>query len=46
MSGALAIAATLDTLRVRLEALRDEQTQNDAEFAERLIEEEEIEDDD
>src|SRR5208282_2668025 len=44
-SSSQAIAATLDTLRTRLEALRDEQTLNDAEFAERLIEAEEIEDD-
>jgi ERCC4-related helicase len=44
-SSSLAIAATLDTLRGRLEELRDEQTQNDPEFAERLIETEEIEDD-
>jgi hypothetical protein len=44
-SSSLAIAATLDTLRVRLEALRDEQTQSDPEFAERLIEAEDIEDD-
>ena len=44
-SSSQAIAATLDTLRTRLEVLRDERTQNDAEFAERLIEAEEIEDD-
>lgn len=44
-SSSQAIAATLDTLRERLEALRDEQTQSDPEFAERLIESEEIEDD-
>lgn len=44
-SSSQAIAATLDTLRERLEALRDEQAQSDREFAERLIESEEIEDD-
>ena len=44
-SSSQAIAATLDTLRARLEALRDEQTQNDPELAERLIEAEDIEDD-
>jgi len=44
-SSSQAIAATLDTLRVRLEALRDEQARSDPEFTERLIEAEEIEDD-
>ena len=44
-SSSQAIAATLDTLRTRLETLRDEHTQNDPEFAERLIEAEEIEGD-
>jgi hypothetical protein len=44
-SSSLAIAATLDTLRVRLEALREEQAQSDPEFTEHLIEEEEIEND-
>jgi SNF2 domain-containing protein/helicase-like protein len=44
-SSSLAIAATLDTLRVRLETLRDEQARSDPEFTERLIESEEIEDD-
>jgi len=44
-SSSQAIAATLDTLRDRLEALRDEQAQSDPDFAERLIESEEIEDD-
>lgn len=44
-SSSQAIAATLDTLRERLEALRDEQAQSDPEFTERLIESEEIEDD-
>jgi len=44
-SSSQAIAATLDTLRERLEALKDEQAQSDPEFNERLIEAEEIEDD-
>ncbi|MBX3399510.1 MAG: DEAD/DEAH box helicase family protein [Gemmataceae bacterium] len=44
-SSSQAIAATLDTLRVRLETLRDEQIQNDPEFTERLVEGEELEDD-
>ena len=44
-SSSQAIAATLDTLRARLEALGDEQTQSDPELAERLIEAEDIEDD-
>ncbi len=43
-SSSQAIAATLDTLRARLEALRDEQAHSDLEFTERLIEAEEIED--
>jgi hypothetical protein len=43
-SSSLAIAGTLDTLRARLESLRDEQVRDDPEFAERLIESEEIED--
>jgi len=43
-SSSLAIAATLDTLKVRLEALRDDQARSDPEFTERLIEGEEIED--
>ncbi len=41
-SSSLAIAATLDTLRVRLEFLRDDQTRSDPEFAEQLLEAEEI----
>lgn len=41
-SSSQAIAATLDILRQRLEALRDERTQDDPEFAERLVESEEI----
>ena len=44
-SSSIAIAATLDTMRARLETLRDERTENDPEFAERLIEDEEIEED-
>ena len=44
-SSSQAIAATLDTLRARLEVLRDEQTQSDPELAERLIEAEDIEND-
>lgn len=43
-SSSLAIAGTLDTLRARLETLRDEQIKDDPEFAERLVESEEIED--
>ena len=43
-SSSQAIAGTLDTLRIRLETLRDEKAQSDPEFAERLIEAEEIED--
>jgi len=44
-SSSQAIAATLDTLRARLETLRDERAQDDPEFTEQLIEAEEIEDD-
>lgn len=44
-SSSLAIAATLDTLKARLEVLRDDQARSDPEFTERLIEGEEIEDD-
>jgi superfamily II DNA or RNA helicase len=40
-----AIAATLDTLRERLETLRDEKIGNDPEFAEGLIDAEEMESD-
>ena len=43
-SSSQAIAATLDTLRARLETLRDEKARSDPEFAEQLIEAEEIED--
>ena len=44
-SSSQAIATTLDTLQTRLETLRDEQAKSDPEFAERLIEAEEIEGD-
>jgi ERCC4-related helicase len=44
-SSSQAIAATLDTLRARLETLRDEKAQNDPEFAEQLVEGEDIADD-
>jgi hypothetical protein len=44
-SSSQAIAATLDTLVMRLETLRDEKVQDDAEFTEGLIEAEEIEGD-
>jgi SNF2-related domain/Helicase conserved C-terminal domain len=44
-SSSLAIAATLDKLRTRLETLRDEKVQDDPEFTEGLIEAEEIDDD-
>ena len=44
-SSSLAIAATLDTLRLRLEAIRDGQPTNDPELTETLIETEEMEDD-
>ncbi|MGC1339500.1 MAG: SNF2-related protein, partial [Candidatus Binataceae bacterium] len=44
-SSSLAIAATLDTLRARLETLHDDQAGSDPEFTERLIEDEEIEND-
>jgi superfamily II DNA/RNA helicase len=44
-SSSQAIAATLDTLRIRLETLRDEKVQDDVELTEKLIEAEEIEND-
>lgn len=44
-SSSQAVAATLDKLRTRLETLRDEKLQDDAEFTEALIEAEELEDD-
>jgi superfamily II DNA or RNA helicase len=43
-SSSLAIAATLETLKARLEVLRDEQVQSDPEFTERLVEAEDVED--
>lgn len=43
-SSSQAIAATLETLRERLETLRDQQVVDDPEFTESLIEGEEIED--
>jgi ERCC4-related helicase len=43
-SSSQAIAATLDTLRLRLENLRDERARDDPEFTAELIESEEIED--
>ena len=44
-SSSQAIAATLDTLRRRLETLRDEQADSDPEFTDQLIQAEEIEED-
>lgn len=44
-SSSLAIAGTLETLKLRLEALRDEKVQNDPDFAEQLITDEDIEGD-
>jgi superfamily II DNA/RNA helicase len=44
-SSSLAIAGTLETMKVRLEALRDEKIQNDPDFAEQLISAEDIEED-
>ncbi len=44
-SSSLAIAATLDTLRVRLETLQNDKVGNDPEFASQLIEAEEFDDD-
>jgi ERCC4-related helicase len=44
-SSSLAIAGTLETMKVRLEALRDEKNQDALEFTELLISEEDIEDD-
>ena len=42
-SSSQAIAGTLDTLRQRLETSHDERVKDDPEFAERLVEDEEIE---
>ena len=44
-SSSQAVAATLDTLRARLETLRDEQASNDPDFTVQLISADEIEDD-
>ncbi len=44
-SSSLAIAGTLETMKVRLEALRDEKLQDDSDFAEQIIVEENIEED-
>ena len=44
-SSSQAIAATLDTLRARLETVRDEQASNDPDFTVQLISADEIEDD-
>ncbi|MDO9011054.1 MAG: SNF2-related protein [Gallionella sp.] len=44
-SSSLAVAGTLETMKFRLEALRDEKIQDDPEFAEQLISEEDIEED-
>ncbi|MGE5481424.1 MAG: SNF2-related protein [Bacteroidota bacterium] len=44
-SSSPAIAATLDIMRQRLETLRDERVESDPEFAEHLVESEEIEED-
>ena len=44
-SSSPAIAATLDKLRTRLEALRDERVRDDSEFAQQLVESEDIDDD-
>lgn len=44
-SSSLAIAGTLETMKFRLEALRDEKIQDTPEFTELLISEEDIEDD-
>lgn len=44
-SSSLAVAGTLDTMKLRLELLRDEKVQDDLDFAESLITEEDIEED-
>jgi superfamily II DNA/RNA helicase len=44
-SSSLAIAGTLETMKLRLELLRDEKIQDDPDFAEQLIAEEDIEED-
>lgn len=43
-SSSMAIAGTLETMKQRLEALRDEKVKDDPEFAELLIREEDLED--
>lgn len=43
-SSSQAIAATLDTLRMRLETLRNQQAINDPDFTEQLLKDDEIED--
>lgn len=44
-SSSLAVAGTLETMKVRLEALQDAKIQDDPDFAEQLIGEEDIEED-
>lgn len=44
-SSSLAVAGTLETMKLRLEALRDDKINDDPEFAELLVSEEDIEDD-
>lgn len=44
-SSSLAIAGTLETMKLRLEELRDEKIQNDPDFAEQLVADEDIEGD-
>jgi len=44
-SSSLAIAGTLETMKARLEALRDEKIQDDPDFAEQLVTDEDIEGD-
>lgn len=44
-SSSLAVAGTLETMKLRLEALRDDKIDDDPEFAELLVNEEDIEDD-
>lgn len=44
-SSSLAVAGTLETMKLRLELLRDEKVQDDPDFAELLIAEEDIEED-
>lgn len=44
-SSSLAVAGTLETMKSRLEDLRDQRLEDDPEFAERLLAEEELEED-